>query len=207
MGQPNQKHFSCRPTLRGAGHLTMPGQQNLPAPPQPGNTVIRQTGDWLAHRFRQIGSRRARRLHRSQMHQIQQICNNPLRLRTATQRLIEPGQRSLDIAAQRSGQNRAECAGIRLAQHGRNQRFIDSILTHRGGLIEQREGITHRPFGSAGQEPDSCRRDGDGFARGNLAEMVCQQLGWHPPQIKALASGQDGDRHLADFGCGKDKND
>ena len=119
---------------------------------------------------------------------------------------MKTGQRSTGIPAHRSSQNGTQSAGIRLTQHGGNQRFIDSILSHRGSLIQQRESIAHRPFSSAGQKPDCRCRDGDGFGLGNMAEMACQYIGWHTPQIKALASGQDRDRHFADFGCGKDKN-
>jgi hypothetical protein len=70
-------------------------------------------------------------------------------------------------------------------------------------LVEQRQRVAHRPLGGANDQRQRIRRDPRLFARGDFGQMGQHHLGLHPAQVETLAARQDRDRHLADFGGGK----
>ena len=73
------------------------------------------------------------------------------------------------------------------------------------GLVQQRETVTHRAFGGAGDQVQRLGLRRGTFGLDNAGEMADQQLGADPAQIKALTARQHGDRQLARFRGGEDE--
>ncbi len=72
-------------------------------------------------------------------------------------------------------------------------------------LIEQRERITDRALGGAGDRGQRLGIGGDPFEAADPREMRHQPVGAHPAQIEALAARQDGDGNLVDIRRGEDE--
>ena len=111
------------------------------------------------------------------------------------------------IAAQDHIEQVQHATAVRKAQHCAHLgcRGFASAVTDR--LIQQRCRIARRPFGRAGNQGQRVICNLCVLGTGYFAQEGNHNLGFNPPQIKALATRQDCHGHFADFGGGKDEFD
>ena len=90
------------------------------------------------------------------------------------------------------------------AQHFGNAVSGQAVSGHCCRLVEKRQRSRTDPSAARAMAViASASAAMDSFA--DRAQMRSKRFRRHPPQVKALASRQDGDRNLADLGGGKDE--
>ena len=72
-------------------------------------------------------------------------------------------------------------------------------------LIEHRLGVTHRPVGPARDRGGGSGIECDLLVLGDVQQMVGDEFRRQSPQVEALASAEDGGRHLLRLGRGEEE--
>ena len=73
------------------------------------------------------------------------------------------------------------------------------------GLVQQGEAVPDRAFRRPGDQGQPLVLHQHAFLGADAGQVGLQHVRLHPPQVEALAAGQDGHRHLADLGGGEDE--
>ena len=139
------------------------------------------------------------------MNKVQKIGNHHFRLGTVCHGGCQRGQSPGCITFQPGTE---DCDGIlpsRTAEHVGDAVRAELVSCHCCCLIEKRQRITDRTFGRTGDGSDRLGLGVDVLTLADSRQMAGKLVSRHPPQIKSLASRQDGDRNLANLGGGEDE--
>ena len=141
------------------------------------------------------------------MHELAEVGEDRERVGALVVLVLEFGQRLGDLA-RHHGLEEIDHAGA----VGEAERCPDFLGVHmpaavRNRLIEQRERVTHRAFGSTGDERHSFRLDLHALLLNDAVEIGDHIGDFDAAQIETLATRKHGHRHLADFGGGEQEFD
>ena len=206
MGQPDQHHINSSMSIGRNGDLTMAFQGDLPGADKTRQAdILSQACQCRYFMFGQIGKLATCGLTRCQMNELKHIGEHHLCFGPAAGGLCQSGHRRGGITFQHMADNIEGVLPSRLPQQIGNMIITDGIRRQCRRLIEHRQRITHRAFGSTGN-PGQCRLiGGDPFLAADIGQMACHHFDRHTAQIKPLTARQHRHRHFSDFGCGKDE--
>ena len=180
-------------------------QQHLPGPAEPRDAHLRQPVDGVPLGFQKRVKRAAGGLLAGAVNKIHQVRDDHFRFGAAGHR-----RRQRDETAGRVTLHDRVKDGDGLRPPGPAKHLGDAVDRHPVGghrrrLVEKRQRVADRSLGGAGDGGDRLGVGGDRLTLADRRDMCRQHIGRHASQVKALASRQDGDRHLADLGRGEDE--
>ena len=180
-------------------------QQHLPGSAKAGDSLFGKRGNRRLFGVKKLLKRTAGGLQAGAVHQIQQVGDDHFRLSAIRHGRCQRGKPGGAVPGHGAGQDGDGITPPGTPQHFGNAVSGQAVSGHRCRLVEKRQRVAHRSLGSAGDGCDRLGLGGDGFLFADRAQMRSKRFRRHPPQVKALASRQDGDRNLADLGSGKDE--
>ena len=137
------------------------------------------------------------------MGEFGEVCEDHGRVRAGIILVAEFGQRAGDVALHERLEQVDDACPV-----GEAQKPAHLFPGHRAaamgdGLVQQGERIAHRAFRRAGDGGERLGLHLHAFLGADARQMRRQHARIHPPQVEALAAGEHGHRHLADFGGGE----
>ena len=186
MCKPDQQHFGCCHGLGCRTDFAMSLKQHLPASAKPRNAKFSKGCHGFALNFQQGVRGSASRFQTGTVYQIHQISDDHFRFRAPVMGCCQSGKAACRVTTHRAVQN---CNGIcpsGASQHFGNTVHRHAISAHRRGLIQQRQSISNRSFGGAGNGGKGLTFCGDGFLLADRLQMGGQHFAWYAAQIKAL---------------------
>ena len=144
------------------------------------------------------------------MNQLQQVLQQRAEIDAEVVGAVGDGERILQPAAQHGFQQVEHQGAIGQPQHGGHGLGADRGVGISGvhlelsdRLVQQRQAVPHRTVSGARDHLQSFGGNGHPFLGRDMREPRSQLVDRDAAEIKALAAGQHGDRHLAQLGGGK----